>query len=177
MGDGEGPGVREERSAVEEAETAAQPHMQRHTDSMASDDPHTQIGGHRNAHTQTIGETRALLEQRVAKRACGIFPRNFLPRRLVISLVEEPAFDRMVVGFILANSIFLALDSNRPGFENTRLGNAVFISEIIFSAGAYTLRACAPLFLMIRSPFLFLFCLHFAPVGGRWQPCVLQRVV
>ena len=75
------------------------------------------------------------VRQCTARRSLGLFPRHFSLRKAALWLVEQPAFDNVVVAFILANSVFLAFDSNEPGFDQTALGRAVAISEIIFSTG------------------------------------------
>ena len=60
-------------------------------------------------------------------------------RAATISLVKGPYFDQFILLLILANCVFLAMDTNEVLFEESSLGKLVAMSEVIFT-GIYVVE-------------------------------------
>ena len=55
-------------------------------------------------------------------------------RKIAIKVCFHKHFDRVVMGVIALNCVFLAMDSKAPGFADTARGKAVEASEPVFLA-------------------------------------------
>ena len=62
--------------------------------------------------------------QELPEKSLWVFRKEHPARRLCISLIRNPWFDRVVMTLILLNCVFLAMDSKAPGFEETTRGCA-----------------------------------------------------
>lgn len=71
--------------------------------------------------------------------SCLVFKKDALPRRAVIRFVTYPPFEWAMLAVILCNCIALALDSNRPGFNQTSLYRSLQTANLFFLA-AFTLE-------------------------------------
>ena len=60
-------------------------------------------------------------------------------RAATISLVKGPYFDQFILLLILANCVFLAMDTNEVLFEESSWGKAVSMSEVVFT-GIYVVE-------------------------------------
>jgi hypothetical protein len=72
----------------------------------------------------------------------NLFPTDMYFRRICIIAVKSKAFERLSLGLILTNCIFLAMDSKSPDFESTRLGAVLNMAEQFFIV-AFTLEMIA----------------------------------
>lgn len=72
--------------------------------------------------------------------SCLVFKKDALPRRAVIRFVTYPPFELAMLAVILCNCIALALDLNRPGFNQTSLYRSLQAANLFFLA-AFTLPA------------------------------------
>eukprot|EP00892_Ulva_mutabilis_P001295 jgi/Ulvmu1/11166/UM072_0002.1 len=68
----------------------------------------------------------------VEVRSFGLFHTNTKFRRACIYAVKSKAFERMSLCLILANCVFLAMDSNAPDFKHTQLGGVLQAAELVF---------------------------------------------
>lgn len=65
-------------------------------------------------------------------RSFGLFHTRTRFRRSCIYAVKSKAFERMSLFLILANCVFLAMDSNAPDFQHTQLGGVLNAAELVF---------------------------------------------
>lgn len=68
----------------------------------------------------------------VEKWSFGLFHTSTSFRRACICTVKSKAFERMSLFLILANCVFLAMDSNAPDFQHTQLGGILQAAELVF---------------------------------------------
>lgn len=66
-------------------------------------------------------------------RSCFVLDLNNPVRQAAIRLMEHRAFGIAIQLVILANTIFLAMSSNAPGFPDTRIGRAMPTAELFFT--------------------------------------------
>lgn len=65
-------------------------------------------------------------------RSFGLFHTSTCFRRGCIYAVKSKAFERISLFLILANCVFLAMDSNAPDFQHTQLGGVLQAAELVF---------------------------------------------
>jgi hypothetical protein len=80
--------------------------------------------------------------QNIQGASLSLFPTGMYFRRICIITVKSKAFERLSLGLILANCIFLAMDSKSPDFESTRLGAVLNMAERFFMV-AFTVEMIA----------------------------------
>ena len=68
----------------------------------------------------------------VEVRSFGLFHTHTHFRRACIYAVKSKAFERISLSLILANCVFLAMDSNAPDFQLTQLGEVLQAAELVF---------------------------------------------
>ena len=68
------------------------------------------------------------------EKSLGVLTADNPIRKIAIRACFHPHFDRVVLGVIALNCVFLAMDSNAPGFAETTRGKAVRYSEPVFLA-------------------------------------------
>lgn len=69
-----------------------------------------------------------------AWRSLYMFSLNNRFRQLAIRTMETKAFGVTIQLLILANTVFLAMSSKEPGFEETSLGRFINDAEYFFTA-------------------------------------------
>mmetsp|Transcript_3541 Transcript_3541/g.12709 ORF Transcript_3541/g.12709 Transcript_3541/m.12709 type:complete len:1714 (-) Transcript_3541:989-6130(-) len=62
-------------------------------------------------------------------------------RRSVVYIIKSKHFERFILFLILSNCIFLAMDVNKPNFEETNTGIVIAWSEIVFTV-FFVLEMC-----------------------------------
>ena len=68
------------------------------------------------------------------EKSLGVLTAENPIRKIAIRACFHPHFDRVVLGVIALNCVFLAMDSKAPGFAETTRGNVVKYSEPVFLA-------------------------------------------
>ncbi|KAK3250718.1 Caveolin-2 [Cymbomonas tetramitiformis] len=78
-------------------------------------------------------DTYAVLCQNVCPRSFFLFKLDNPVRKVTLKIVKSKAFDRFILCMILFNCLFLAMDSNKPDFEDTSLGKFLATMELVFT--------------------------------------------
>ena len=68
----------------------------------------------------------------LAPRTLGMLPQQSHVRRACIYAVKSRLFERLSLTLILANCVFLAMDSNAPDFSRTHIGFVLGLAEWFF---------------------------------------------
>ena len=87
-----------------------------------SDDPRIVLIAKPRGLTKTRAPHPPLTPQELPEKSLWVFRKENPVRRLCVSLIRNPWFDRVVMTLILLNCVFLAMDSREPGFEETTRG-------------------------------------------------------
>ena len=82
----------------------------------------------------SVGDCLQAAREHGAQVALLFVPKDSIIRRPLLRLVTWHVFDWVMLLVILANCIFLAMDSARPGFESSPLGEANTMSNYVFIA-------------------------------------------
>ena len=89
-------------------------------------------------------------------------------RKPLIRLVRWKFFDWFMLAAILANCITLGMDSNRPGFADSDLGQSLAISNVVF-VGIFIFEAACKIIALG-----FVFAQHTYLRSGECAICLLH---
>jgi len=74
------------------------------------------------------------VNKELAPLSLRILPINNFIRKPLVRLIRWPPFERLMLLVIVANCVTLAMQSSRPGFQETALGQSLLYSDYFFIA-------------------------------------------
>ncbi|KAG1668958.1 hypothetical protein FOA52_001002 [Chlamydomonas sp. UWO 241] len=83
-----------------------------------------------------------LVHTKLEDKSLFLFSKDIALRRAAVRLVTWTLFEWLMLLTILANCVTLAMDSNRPGFNETALAKGLSISNDVFTALFMAEAAC-----------------------------------
>ena len=89
--------------------------------------------GHTGSQEEEDGDPYTQLSRGLAPRAFFVLGLHNPLRKFAVGLYRWKVFDNFILFMIVMNCIFLAMSSNKPGFEDSKLFAVCEVAEIIFT--------------------------------------------